>query len=123
MATPANVRKRAAEDMALIDVGGTPGSEDAARIDVALGWVHADLKDQGVAPWDGTADEGSDVIPDAIEPYVIQLVCFHLRNTYPLSPERFARNVAAAGPEGETAKRHIRRLTRQRWQQEDPTDF
>lgn len=115
MATKAEVRNRAAENLGILPVGQTLASEHQTRIDAAYDEVYDDLKVDGLATW-AEANE----VPDELVPYVATLVAFTCTETYPISPARYNRVVNKAA----TAKREIRRIITPKYESlENATDY
>lgn len=119
MATAAEIRDRAANDLGLLRLGQSLQAQDATRIADGYTEIYAQLKKDGLATWASTAE-----VPDELVPHVVALVCMNCMNTYGVSQERALRILSASGPSGMTAKREIRKLTANHFpSQDEPTDY
>jgi hypothetical protein len=119
MATKAQVRDRAANDLGLLRLNQSLQAQDATRIESAYTEVYAQLKAEGMALWSSTAD-----IPSAVVPYIVALMADNCLGTYGVSPERYQRIKLAAGDDGEIAKRAIRKyLSPDYPSMDNPTDY
>lgn len=92
MATKAELRDRAANDLGLLPVGQTLGAADTTRIETAYAEVYAQLKTDGLDVW---ASDGS--CPAEITPYVAALMADNCLGTYSTSAERYQRIKLEAG--------------------------
>jgi len=86
MATQAEIRDRAANDLGILRLGQSLSAENATRITEAYTEVHAMLADLGLAVW-AIANE----VPDAIVQPVVSLVAENCLNTYGVSDTRYQR--------------------------------
>ncbi len=115
MATKAEIRDRAAQDLGILQLGQALQSQDATRIESAYDEVYAQLKKDGLAVW---ASSGN--TPDEITPHVSALVAENCAGVYGLSSERFQRVVFAASK----GKREIRKYATQDFvSQDEATDY
>lgn len=101
MATIAEVRDRAANDLGLLRLGQTLQAQDSTRITSAYNEVYAILKKDGLAAWTSTGD-----IPSEFVPYVVSLVVDNCINTYGVSDSRYKRLKI----ETQQVKRELRKL-------------
>ena len=115
MATIAEVRDRAANDLGILRLGQSLQSQDSTRITTAYNEVYAQLKEDGIVTWTSTG-----AIPTHLVPHVASLVADNCLNTYSVSNDRYKRIKAAvllAMPE-------IRKFTTQfHASQDNPTDY
>jgi hypothetical protein len=119
MATKAEVRDRAANDLGILRLGQSLQDQDKTRIESAYSEVYAALKKDGIATWASTG-----AVPDELVPHVAALVAHNCLNTYPASPERYQRIMNAAGMNGAIAKREIRKMVAPDYASPDlPTDY
>lgn len=102
MATAAEIRDRAANDLGVLRLGQSLQSQDETRIESAYSEVYAALKVEGVATWAYSGE-----VPDEIVQHVASLVAENCLNTYGVSQERSQRIKDAAS----VAIKEIRRLT------------
>lgn len=86
MATQAEIRDRAANDLGILRLGQSLSAENATRIEEGYAEVYAMLVDQGLAVW-AIANE----VPDAIVQPVVSLVAENCLNTYGVSDVRYQR--------------------------------
>ena len=86
MATTAEIRDRAANDLGLLRLGQALQSQDATRITSAYNEVYEILKEDGIAAWTSTGD-----IPTKFVKYVVSLVVDNCVNTYGVSDSRYQR--------------------------------
>ncbi len=115
----ANVVNRAANDLGLLRLGQSLQSQDQTRIEEAYNEVYAQLKEEGLANWAST-----DNVPNEILPYVACLMADNCLSTYAVSDSRYQRIKVEAGPEGEAAKRAIRKYVTPEYESTDePTDY
>jgi hypothetical protein len=115
MATIAQVRDRAANDLGMLRLGQSLQHQDSTRITAGYNEVYQQLKTDGLATWTSTAD-----IPEALVPYVVSLVADNCLNTYSTSPDRYARIKSAAL----MAPKEIAKLvTNYHTSQDSPTDY
>ena len=115
MATKAELRDRAANDLGLLRLGQSLQAQDVTRIESGFDEVYADLKTDGLNVW---ASTGS--CPAELTPHVAALIADNCLNTYGVSPERYQRIKNASG----NAKREIRRLiTPEHESVDEPTDY
>jgi len=114
MATKAEVRDRAANDLGLLRLGQSLQSQDATRIESAYDEVYQDLVDQGVATWTSTG-----AIPTKVVPHVAALVADNCLNTYSVADSRYARIKASSA----NAFREIRRLVTAHYVSDPVRDF
>ncbi len=115
MATKAELRDRAANDLGLLRLGQALQAQDVTRIEAAFDEVYADLGTEGLNVW---SSSGS--CPAALNPHVAALMADNCLNTYSVSVERYQRIKAASG----MAKREIRRLVTPEYESVDePTDY
>lgn len=115
MATTAEVRDRAANDLGLLRLGQSLQSQDATRISSGYDEVYQQLKLDGLATWTSTGD-----IPTELVPHVASLVAYNCLNTYSVSPERYKRITTAAL----LAVAGIRALTTKPYvSQDNPADY
>ena len=115
MATKAELRDRAANDLGLLRLGQSLQSQDTTRIESAYAEVYADLKTEGLNVWASTG-----TCPTELTPHVAALIADNCLNTYGVSPARYQRIKIAAG----RAKPEIRRLVTPRFESvEDATDY
>lgn len=115
MATKAEVRDRAANDLGRLRLGQALQDPARVRIESAYDEVYADLKDEGLAIWASTAE-----VPTKVVPHVVALVANNCLDTFGVSAERYQRIKIAESK----AKREIRRLvTPEHESLEDPQDF
>lgn len=115
MATKAELRDRAANDLGLLRLGQSLQAQDTTRIESAFDEVYADLKTDGLNVWASTAS-----CPVELVPHVVALIADNCLNTYGVSPARYQRIKIASG----NAKREMRRLiTLGHESVEDATDY
>lgn len=101
MATVAEVRDRAANDLGLLRLGQSLQSQDSTRITTAYNEVYQQLKVDGLATWTSTG-----AIPAEVVQHVVAMVADNCLNTYGVSPERYARIKASLA----TAEKQLPRL-------------
>lgn len=77
MATEAEVRDRAANDLGMLRLGQSLQNQDKVRIETAYDEVYEQLKEEGLATW---ASDGS--IPTKLVPHVAILIAHNCLNTY-----------------------------------------
>ena len=106
MATKAEIRDRAAENLGLLPIGQSLASQHVTRIEAGYDEVYDQLKEEGLATW-AEANE----VPDQLVPWVAGLVALNGTETYPISTARYQRIVAKVGTDGSLGRRAIRRLT------------
>lgn len=115
MATKAETRDRAAQDLGRLRVGQSLQDQDKVRIEAAYDEVYDQLKEEGLNTWASDGD-----CPDAVAPHLAALVADNCLNTYGAPPERYQRIKLAAA----VAIREIRRHVTPEWESlEDPTDY
>lgn len=115
MATKAQIRDRAAQDLGRLRVGQSLQSQDVARIESGYDEIYAQLKKDGLAVW---ASTGS--VPDELTPHVAALVAENCLNTYGVSDVRYQRIVNAAT----IARREIKKFTTPDYvSQSEPSDY
>ena len=115
MATTAELRDRAANELGLLPVGQTLASNHSTRITEGFNEVYAQLAEDGLNIWASTAE-----CPDRIVPQVVALIAFNCLNTYPVSPERYQRITFTASQ----AVKSIRSMVRPAHESTDePTDY
>jgi hypothetical protein len=115
MATKAEVRNRAANDLGLLRLNQDLQAQDVTRIEAGYDEVYAQLKKEGLAIWASTAE-----VPDELVPHMVALVADNCLATYGVSPERFQRIKSSSIP----AMREIRKLTAPHYPSLDnPTDY
>lgn len=115
MATIAEVRDRAANDLGMLRLGQSLQSQDSTRITSGYNEVYQQLKVDGLATWTSTGD-----IPTELVPFVAALVADNCLNTYSASNDRYVRIKAAAA----AAPKAIAKLvTNYQTSQDNPTDF
>ena len=103
MATVAEIRDRAAQDLGIVRIGQSLQAQDAARIEAAYNEVYAQLKAYGVAMWTSTGD-----IPTSVVPLVSSLICDNCLSTYKVSENVYIRIKNIVGAlNGDKAKREI----------------
>lgn len=86
MATLAEVRDRAANDLGILALNQTLQSQDSTRITSAYNEVYAQLKKDGLANWTSTGS-----VPAEFVPYVANLVADNCLSTYGVSVDRYTR--------------------------------
>ncbi len=86
MATIAEVRDRAANDLGMLRLGQSLQSQDSTRITTAYNEVYQQLKTDGLATWTSTG-----AIPTELVPHVVAMVAENCLNTYGVSAERYQR--------------------------------
>lgn len=91
VATPQQIRDRAANDLGLLRLGQALQDQDKTRIEAAYAEVWAALDAEKLASWSVSAD-----VPDAFAPHVIALVAANCLSVYGVSAERFQRLRAEA---------------------------
>jgi len=115
MATKAEIRDRAANDLGILQLGQVLQSQDKTRIEAGYDEVYAQLKKDGFATWASTAS-----VPNELTPHVAALVADNCSGVYGLSPARFER-VKLSAINGD---REIRKFaTADYVSQEDATDY
>jgi hypothetical protein len=115
MATKAEVRNRAANDLGLLRLNQDLQAQDVTRIESGYDEIYAQLKKEGLATWATTAE-----VPDELVPHVVALVADNCLSTYGVSVERFNRIKTSSIP----AMREIRRLNAPHYpSQDEPTDY
>ena len=106
MATIAEVRDRAANDLGILRLNQTLQAQDSTRITAAYNEVYAALKKDGLATWTSTGD-----IPTDLVPHVAALVADNCLSTYSVSVDRYTRIKNMVGPDdGNKSKRALRKL-------------
>lgn len=120
MATAAEIRNRAGNDLGLLRLNQSLQAQDSTRITSAYAEVYAALKKEGLATW---AYAGA--VPDELVPHVVAMVANNCLNTYGVSADRYTRIKAAAGTkDDEIARAAIRRLATPDYSsQDDATDY
>lgn len=119
MATKAEVRNQALQLLGVLRIGQSATAQDTTEIETAYDEIYLDLKKEGLATWAATGE-----VPDELSPYVSGLVALSRNVTYGISQERYQRLILTTGPDGNMAKREIRRLTTPKAESlEEPTDF
>lgn len=119
MATKAEIRDRAANDLGILRLGQSLQHQDKVRIESAYDEVYEELKDEGLAIWASTAE-----VPTKLVRHVVALVADNCLSTYGVNEARFARIKLAAGQDGETAKRAIRKnITPEYESTDEPVDY
>jgi len=119
MATKAEIRDRAAENLGLLPVGQSLASQHVTRIEAGYDEVYAELKEEGLAVWANASE-----VPDKLVPWVSALVELNCTETYPLSTPRYQRIIAKVGTDGSLGRRAIRRLvTPDHVSLSEPTDY
>ena len=116
MATKAEIRDRAANDLGRLRIGQQQlTNEHQVRIEAAYDEVYADLSDEGLAVWASDA-----AVPTKFVPHVVALVADNCLNTYSVSNDRYIRIKNAVS----IAKREIRRMATPEYEGlDDPEDF
>ena len=115
MATKAEIRDRAANDLGILRLGQSLQSQDATRITEGYEEVYSFLVKEGLATWAATGD-----VPDSVTPYVVSLTAKNCLNTYGVSESRYARIVNDAA----VAMREIRAVVSPDYvSQDEPQDF
>ncbi len=115
MATKAELRDRAANDLGLLRLGQSLQAQEVTRIESGFDEVYADLKTDGLNVWASTAS-----CPVELVPHVAALIADNCLNTYSVSGERYKRIKIASS----VAKREMRRLiTPAHESAEEPTDY
>jgi hypothetical protein len=115
MATKAETRDRAANELGLLRLGQSLQYQDQVRIESAYDEVYEQLKEDGLATW---ASTGS--VPTKLVPHVVALVADNCLNTYGVSNDRYTR----IKNDSSVAKREIRNLITPDFESlEDPSDF
>ncbi len=115
MATVAEVRDRAANDLGLLRLGQSLQAQDSTRITTAYNEVYQQLKVDGLATWTSTG-----AIPTELVPHVAALVAGNCLNTYGVSTERYNRVASQAN----IARKEIRKLTTNyQTSQDNVTDY
>lgn len=115
MATIAEVRDRAANDLGLLRVGQSLQAQDNTRITAAYNEVYAHLKNDGLATWTSTGD-----IPTELVPHVVAYVAQNCLNTYSVSLDRYQRILNSVV----IATKELPKLVTKHYvSQEEATDF
>lgn len=115
MATVAQVRDRAANDLGILRLNQSLQAQDDTRITSAYNEVYADLQNEGLATWTSTGS-----IPAECVQHVAALVADNCLNTYGVSNDRYQRIKLSV----KEAKREIRRLiTPEFISPANPSDF
>lgn len=115
MATVAEVRDRAANDLGMLRLGQSLQAQDSTRITSGYNEVYQQLKVDGLATWTSTGD-----IPTELVSYVVALVADNCLNTYAVSNDRYTRIKLAST----VASKEIRKLvTNYQASQDNPTDY
>jgi len=91
MATRAEIRDRAANDLGMLRLGQSLQAQDNTRILAAYDEVFAMLKKEGYANWTSTG-----AVPAEFVPYVATLVADNCLSTYGVSNDRYVRIKNAA---------------------------
>jgi len=110
MATIAEVRDRAAQDLGILGLNQTLQSQDSTRITSAYNEVHAQLKKDGLATWTSTGS-----IPTECVPYVANLVANNCLSTYSIPNDRYTR----IKNEVRTSMRELMKLASPDWMSVD----
>ena len=118
--TKAEIRNRAASDyLGILRLGQSLQPQDDDRISDAYDEIYEQLKKDGLAFWASTAS-----VPAQYVPHVVALVAQQCQGTYGISQLRQQLLFAAAGDNGERAKKEIRKLGSQDFpSQEEAVDF
>ena len=115
MATAAEIRDRAANDLGVMRLGQSLQYQDQVRIEAAYAEVYAQLKTKGEAIWASDGD-----VPDELTPHVAALIAENCLQTYSVSTERYQRIKIEANK----ARRDIPMYTTPEHEDgEDPTDY
>lgn len=115
MATKAQLRDRAANELGLLPVGQTLATQHQTRIESAYDEVYAQLKTLGLNTWASDAS-----CADELVPHLTALIADNCLNTYPVSPDRYSRIKVSAS----VAMREIRALVQPEHESiDDPTDY
>lgn len=119
MATVAEIRDRAANDLGILRLGQSLQSQDSTRITSGYNEVYQQLKVDGLATWTSSGD-----VPTELVPHVVVLVAHNCLNAYGVAPERYQRIINASGVDGEKAKKEIKKLvTSYQPSQDNATDY
>lgn len=115
MATQAETRDLAGNELGMLRLGQSLQAQDATRIETARTQVYAQLKKDGHAIWASTA-----AIPDELVPHVVALIAENCLGTYGVSTERYQRIKSSAV----VARREIPKLTAPDYvSQDSATDY
>jgi len=115
MATKAQIRDRAAQNLGILRIGQSLQYQDQTRLESAYDEVYEDLKDRGEATWASTAS-----VPTKLAPHVAALVAENGLDTFNVGNDRYNRVKIAAN----TARREIPRLNTPEYEDvEQPTDY
>lgn len=119
MATVSQVKQGALEELKVVQIGQSAESQHDTRIGRAYTEVYNDLKTEGLATW---AEAGT--IPDEVRPHLEAMMAFNSINSFGVSDSLYRRISVKVGPDGETAKRAIRKLITPDYESlEEPVDY
>ena len=105
MATKAEIRNRAANELGVLRLGQSLQSQDVTRIESAYDELYEELKEDGLATWPSTGS-----VPSKLVNYVAFLVALRCSTTYGISENRQARIEKVTGVDGQKALREIRKF-------------
>lgn len=115
MATKAELRDRAANDLGILRLGQSLQAQDVTRIESAYTEVYGALKTEGLNVW---ASTGS--CPAEVTPHVAALMADNCLGTYSVSNDRYLRIKNASS----VAMRQIKALLRPAYESvEEATDY
>lgn len=117
--TKAEIRDRAAYELGILPVGQSLEDQHKTLIEQFYDEVYAGLEDEGIAAW-----ASANTVPDAYGYYMVMLVAHRGIGAFGVSGERANRIMLAAGPDGNLAKREIRKVLRPKFEAAElPQDF
>lgn len=105
MATPAEIRQRVGEDLALVPIGQALEAHDNTRITAAYREVYGRLNEKGLAIWPLTGN-----VPDTLAPFFSLMICEKLLTSYSVPEARYMRIRNDAGPNGDMAEINLAKL-------------
>lgn len=115
MATKAELRDRAANDLGILRLGQSLQDQDKVRIEKAYDEVYAQLKEDGLATWASTGES-----PDFLTPHIASMMADNCLGVYSVSDKRYQRIKLAEA----NAKREIRKFaTADYVSQEEAVDY
>lgn len=115
MATKAELRDRAAQDLGILRIGQNLHHQHKVRVEAAYDEVFAQLREDGLATWASTGTS-----PDELTPHIASLMADNCLGTYSVSAERYNRIKLAAT----VGDREIRKFTAADYaSQEEAVDY